>query len=81
MADTSRKAQITAELLLLSQQQLKALEDATFLGWQDGQLDAYSKRGERVSFLREQLILADAEEKGEVLPSPLPVTDFDAESS
>jgi hypothetical protein len=82
MADTSRKAQLTAELLLVAQQQLKTLEDATFLGWQPGQLDAYQERGERVSLLRQQLTLAVAEEKLEVLPGTLPVSpDFDAEPS
>lgn len=82
MADTSRKAQITAELLQLTQQQIKALEDATFLGWQPGQLKAYQERGEQVSLLRQQLNLAMIEEKLEVLPDTLPVApDFDAEPS
>jgi hypothetical protein len=66
MVDTSRKAQLTAELLHLTQQQQKALEDATFLGWQSGQLEAYQERGERVSQLRQQLILAVTQEKLEV---------------
>jgi hypothetical protein len=82
MADATRKAQITAELLQLTQQQQKALEDATFLGWQSGQLDAYQARGERISELRRQLTLAVVEEKIEVLPDTLPVApDFDAEPS
>ena len=55
MADTTRKALLTAELLQLTQQQLKALQDATYLGWQPGQLQAYQDRGERVSLLREKL--------------------------
>lgn len=80
MADASRKSQLTAELLLLAQQQLKTLEDATFLGWQPDQLDAYQKRGEQVSFLRHQLALADAQEKFEVLPGTLPIApDVDAD--
>jgi hypothetical protein len=53
MAD-KRKA-LTAELLQLTEQQLKALQDATFLGWEPGRLDAYQKRGKRVSWLRQQL--------------------------
>ena len=62
----------------LTQQQQKSLEDATYLGWRPGQLEAYQGRGERVSLLRQQLILAVVEEKLEVLPGTLPVTpDFD----
>ncbi|MGA3107153.1 MAG: hypothetical protein ABSD53_21940 [Terriglobales bacterium] len=74
MADTSRKSQLTAELLQLTQQQQEALEDATFLRWQPGQLDAYQERRERVSLLRQQLSLAVVDEKLEVLPGTLPVT-------
>jgi hypothetical protein len=82
MADTSRKSQLTAELLQLTGHQHEALEDATFLGWQSGQLDAYQERGERVSLLRQQLALAVVEENLEVLPGTLPVTaDLDAEPS
>jgi hypothetical protein len=50
MADTSRKSQLTAELLQLTQQQQKALEDATLLGWQPGQLEAYQEHGEESPF-------------------------------
>ena len=67
-ADASRKAQLTAELLKLTQVQQKALEDATYLGWQPGQLEAYQDRGERISLLRQRLTLAIAEEKDEVSP-------------
>jgi hypothetical protein len=82
MADTPRTDQITAELLQLTQQQRKALEDATFLGWQPGQLDSYQERGERVSLLRQQLNVAIVQEKFEVSPGNLPVTpDLDAEPS
>ena len=66
--DASRKAQLTAELLKLTQVQQKALEDATYLGWQPGQLEAYQDRGERISLLRQRLTLAIAEEKDEVSP-------------
>jgi hypothetical protein len=45
MADVSRKAQLTAELLRLSQQQTKALENAVYLGWEPGALEAYQERG------------------------------------
>lgn len=69
MAETSRKGQLTAELLQLTEQQPEALEDATFLGWQPGQLDAYQERGDRVSMLRQQLSLAVVEEKLEVAGS------------
>jgi hypothetical protein len=82
MTDTSRKAQLTAELLRLTQQQQKALQDAIFLGWQPGQLDAYQQRGERVSLLRQELNLAVAEENLEVSTDTVPVTpDVDAEPS
>jgi hypothetical protein len=36
MADVSRKAQLTAELLRLTQLQSKALEGAVYLGWNLG---------------------------------------------
>jgi hypothetical protein len=62
MVDASRKAQISAELLQLTQQQQKALQDATYLGWLPGQLDEYQKRGDRVFLLRQQLKLADGAE-------------------
>jgi hypothetical protein len=73
MADTSRKDKLTAELLLLTQQQQKTLEDATFLGWRAGQLEAYQERGNRVSLLRQQLNLAIVDDKLEVLPSTLSI--------
>jgi hypothetical protein len=80
MADISRKAQLTAELLQLSIQQTKTLKDATFLGWLPGQLAAYQERGDRVSLLRRQLNNAIETESLEALPGTLPVTpDFDAE--
>jgi hypothetical protein len=82
MADTSRKAQLTAELLKLTQQQQKTLEDAVFLGWRPAELEAYQERGERVSLLRQQLGLAVIEEQLEDLPSTRPVAnDSDAEPS
>jgi hypothetical protein len=55
MADNrAQEDQITAKLLILSNQQVKALQDATFLGWREGELEAYQKRGDRVSLLRQQ---------------------------
>lgn len=78
MAAASRKAQLTAELLRLTEQQHKTLEDATFLGWLPNLLYAYQERGERISLLRQQLSLATAEERLEVLPG---TPDFDAEPS
>jgi hypothetical protein len=82
MADASRKAQLTAELLQLTQQQQETLQDAIFLGWQLGQLDAYQERGERVSVLRQELNRAVAEENLEVLADTAPITpDIDAEPS
>ncbi len=82
MADALRKAQLTAELLELTKKQQRALQDATFLGWLPGQLEAYDERGEQVSLLRRELTLAVAEENIEVLPDALPGTpDIDAEPS
>jgi hypothetical protein len=82
MVDTSRKVQLAAKLLRLTEQQHKALEDATFLGWEAGQLDAYQERGERVSLLRQQLMVAIVEETLELLPGTIFITpDFDAEPS
>lgn len=82
MADALRKSQITSKLLQLTQQQQKALEDATFLGWLPGTLDAYQKRGEQISLLREQLIVAISEGPIEILPDTPPLTpDVDAEQS
>jgi len=47
MADNrAQEDQITAKLLILSNQQVKALQDATFLGWREGELEAYQKRGD-----------------------------------
>jgi hypothetical protein len=63
MADVSRKTQLTAELLRLTKQQSKALEDAVYLGWGHGALEAYQERGERVSLLRQQLNAAATEEE------------------
>jgi hypothetical protein len=68
MKDTSRKAQLTAELLQLTQEQQKALQDATFLGWQPDRLEAYQERGRRVSLLRQQLSVAIAEERLKISP-------------
>jgi hypothetical protein len=62
MANVSRKAPLTAELLRLTKQQSKALEDAVYLGWGPGALEAYQERGERVSLLRQQLNAAAAED-------------------
>jgi hypothetical protein len=73
MADTSWKDKLMAELLLLTQQQQKVLEDATYLGWRPGELKAYQERGERVSLLRQRLNIAIVEEKLEVLPGTLPI--------
>ena len=73
MADISREAQLTAKLLRLTQQQQKTLEDAMFLGWQLGQLDVYQERGERISLLRQELSVAVAQERLEVLSGTLPV--------
>jgi hypothetical protein len=82
VTDDSRKAALTTELLLLTQRQQKAREDATFLGWQVGELDAYEERGERLSALHKELLLADAKEQIEVAPGTLPVApDLDAEQS
>lgn len=67
MADAFRKAQLTAELLELTQKQLKALEDATLLGWLPGQLAIYQERGERVSFLRRELNREFGQKKPQVL--------------
>jgi hypothetical protein len=81
LADTSRKAQLTAKLLQLTQQQQKALQDAIYLGWEPGRLEEYQKRGERVVLLRQQLNLAIIEEN-EALPSTLPASpDIDPEPS
>jgi hypothetical protein len=82
MIDSSRKAKLTAELLVLTQQQQKALEDATYLGWREGQVEAYQDRGDRISLLRQQLNLVIAAEKLEVLRGALPVApDLDAKPS
>jgi hypothetical protein len=70
MTDVSRKAQLTAELLRLTQLQSKALEDAVYLGWSPGEFKAYQERGERVSVLRPQLNTAVLEE-GNLLPDTI----------
>jgi hypothetical protein len=73
MMDVSRKDQLTTELLRLTQQQSKALEDAIYLGWEPRALEAYQERGERVSLLRQQLNAAVLEE--DLQPDTLPVVE------
>jgi hypothetical protein len=81
MAGKTRQ-QLTEELLRLTDQQRKTLEDAVYLGWLPEILAAYQERGERVSELRHQLSIANAEEMLETLPGTLPTApDFDDDPS
>jgi hypothetical protein len=56
------------------QQHAKALEDAIYLGWGHGALEAYKEMGERIVLLRQQLNAAMIEED-KVLPDTHPLTD------
>jgi hypothetical protein len=46
---------IQSELSDLSRQQLKAVKDATFLGWDKTESAAYDERVKRIALLRAQL--------------------------
>lgn len=53
------RAEIEAEISLLAKQQIKAVKDSSFGGWDDGEIDAYWKRRERLDELRAQLAALD----------------------
>jgi hypothetical protein len=46
---------LSAELDLLSKKQINAVKDATFLGWQPGELELYNARRERINLLKRRL--------------------------
>lgn len=50
---------IQAELSELSRQQIKAVKDATFLGWEAIEGAAYDERAERIKLLLAQLAVLD----------------------
>jgi hypothetical protein len=50
---------IQSELSDLSRQQLKAVKDATFLGWDKTESAAYDERVKRIALLRAQLAEID----------------------
>jgi hypothetical protein len=57
MADTTnRRLAITLEISGLSPQQIKAIEDATFMGWTTEEEAAYEERGRRIATLRTELL-------------------------
>jgi hypothetical protein len=51
----SDQEKIQAELSELSRQQLKAVKDATFLGWDKTESAAYDERVKRIALLRARL--------------------------
>lgn len=56
MADLEKqRAAITAELSDLTRQQIKAVKDATFMGWEPAELAAYETRTKRIAVLRQAL--------------------------
>jgi hypothetical protein len=79
--DDSRKAALTTELLLLTQRQQRAREDATFLGWQVGELDEYRIRCERISALHKQHLSLIVGGENLEAPDTLLVPELDAKPS
>jgi hypothetical protein len=59
-----KMAEIAAEIAELSKQQTKAIHDATYLGWRDGERAAYDQRSDRLVFLRQKLALLDGADNG-----------------
>jgi hypothetical protein len=56
MADLEKqKAEVIAELSDLTRQQIKAVKDATFMGWDPAELAAYEQRNKRIAWLRQTL--------------------------
>jgi len=51
--------EIQAELSELSRQQIKAVKDATFMGWEAADGAAYDERAKRIKLLRAQLAVPD----------------------
>jgi hypothetical protein len=49
-----------AEITALTMLQIKAVQDATFMGWVSAELIAYEERRIRIAWLREQLADLDA---------------------
>ncbi|MDP9159781.1 MAG: hypothetical protein M3O09_06065 [Acidobacteriota bacterium] len=52
---TPPREKILAEIAALSKQQLFAMEEANFVGWDAEQRAAFSERSERINLLRRQL--------------------------
>jgi hypothetical protein len=50
---------IKAELSELARQQIKAVKDATFLGWEASEGAAYDERAKRILLLRARLTALD----------------------
>ena len=62
MAESSnRRAEIIAEHHELSVKHTNALQDATFIGWQPGQIALHEERSERMVLLRSQLASLDGD--------------------
>ena len=51
---------IQAELGELSKQQIRAVKDATFVGWEKAGIAAYDERAKRMQSLRAKLAVLDA---------------------
>jgi hypothetical protein len=52
---TTRRAEIAAKIAELSEQQAKAVANATYLGWRADERAAYDARSDRLALLRGQL--------------------------
>jgi len=55
-----RRIEIVAEMTELCRQQIKAVKDATFLGWEPAETTVYSERRDRIGALRRLLAELDA---------------------
>ena len=52
---------IKAEITTLARRQIKAVKDATFMGWDPAELVAYEERRVRLVWLRKRLADLDAD--------------------
>jgi hypothetical protein len=69
----TQKAELATEIAELSKLQAKAIHDATYLGWRDGERAAYDQRSDRIALLRGQLAVLNSADEGGDLPG-LPAT-------
>jgi len=72
---TNKKAEIAAQIAELSEQQAKAVTNATYLGWRADERAAYDARNDRLALLRKQLASLTDDEPEDGDPATLPTSD------